>query len=92
MGLIDVALLRAAAVKNGVTEIGQTGDRLLLYSDTLDMKKVAAVSNALRGRISVATSPRTHIKVKLGENQSEIEALKQVMALMLLTDKKEEKE
>ncbi|MBQ2829197.1 MAG: transcription-repair coupling factor [Clostridia bacterium] len=92
MGLIDVVLLRAAAVKNGISEIGQAGDRLLLYSDTLDMKKVAAVSNALRGRITVATSPRTHIKVKLGENQSEIDALKQVMALMLLTDKKEEKE
>ncbi len=92
MGLIDVALLRAAASKNGISEIGQAGDRLLLYSDVLDMKKVAALSNAMRGRVTVATSPRAHIKVKIAEKQSSADALKQVMALMLLTDKKEEKE
>ncbi len=90
MGLIDIALLRAAAVQNGITEIGQTKDRLLLYSDVLDMKKIAALSNAMRGRISVATSPRTHFKVKLIDGQSQTEALKQTMALMLLVDKKEE--
>ncbi len=90
MGLIDIALLRAAAVQNGITEIGQTKDRLLLYSDILDMKKIAALSNALRGRITVATSPRTHFKVKLIDGQSQTDALKQVMALLLLADKKEE--
>ena len=90
MGLIDIALLRAAAVQNGITEIGQTKDRLLLYSDILDMKKIAALSNAMRGRITVATSPRTHFKVKLIDGQSQTDALKQTMALMLLTDKKAE--
>lgn len=92
MGLIDIALLRAAAVENGITEIGQTKDRLLIYSDVLDMKKIAALSNAMRGRISVATVPRTHFKVKLIDGQSQTEALKQTMALMLLANKKEEKE
>ena len=90
MGLIDIALLRAAAVQNGITEIGQTKDRLLLYSDILDMKKIAALSNAMRGRITVATSPRTHFKVKLIDGQSQTDALKQTMALLLLADKKAE--
>ena len=90
MGLIDIALLRAAAVQNGITEIGQTKDRLLLYSDILDMKKIAALSNAMRGRITVATSPRTHFKVKLIDGQSQTDALKQTMALLMLADKKEE--
>ncbi len=89
MGLIDIALLRAAAVKNSITEISQTKDRILLYSDVLDMKKIAALSNAMKGRISVATSPRPHFKVKITEGQSQTEALKQTMALMLLADKKE---
>ncbi len=90
MGLIDIALLRAAAVQNGITEIGQTKDRLLLYSDILDMKKIAALSNAMRGRITVATSPRTHFKVKLIDGQSQTDALKQTMALLMLADKKSE--
>ena len=90
MGLIDIALLRAAAVENNITEIGQTKDRLLIYSDVLDMKKIAALSNAMRGRISVATVPRPHFKVKLIDGQSQTEALKQTMALMLLANKKEE--
>ncbi len=89
MGLIDIALLRAAAVENNITEIGQTKDRLLIYSDVLDMKKIAALSNAMRGRISVATVPRPHFKVKLIDGQSQTEALKQTMALMLLANKKE---
>ncbi len=89
MGLIDIALLRAAAVENGITEIGQTKDRLLIYSDVLDMKKIAALSNAMRGRITVATSPRPHFKVKIIDGQSQTDALKQTMALMLLADKKE---
>ncbi len=90
MGLIDIALLRAAAVENNITEIGQTKDRLLIYSDVLDMKKIAALSNAMRGRISVATVPRPHFKVKLVEGQSQTEALKQTMALLLLANKKDE--
>ena len=90
MGLIDIALLRAAAVENNITEIGQNKDRLLIYSEVLDMKKIAALSNAMRGRISVATVPRPHFKVKIIDGQSQTEALKQTMALMLLADKKEE--
>ncbi len=92
MGLVDVALLRASAVKNGITEIGQAGDKLLLYVDTPDMKKIAALSDGMKGKVSIATQPRTHIKVKIGEKQSEIALLKRVMALMLLVDKKEQKE
>ncbi len=92
IGLIDIALVRAAAVKNNITEISQTKDRLLLYSDIMDMKKIAMLSNAMRGRITVATSPRSHFKVKLIDGQSQTDALKQTMALMLLADKKEAKE
>lgn len=92
MGLIDIALVRAAAVENDITEIGQTKDRLILYSDVIDMKKIAALSNAMKGRITVATTPRPHFKVKLIEGQSQTDALKQTMALMLLSGKKDEKE
>ncbi len=92
MGLIDIALVRAAAVENNITEIGQAKDRLLLYSDVIDMKKIAALSNAMRGRISVATTPRPHFKVKVLDGQNPTDALKQTMALMLLANKKETKE
>ncbi len=92
MGLIDIALVRAAAVENNITEIGQAKDRLLLYSDVIDMKKIAALSNAMRGRISVATTPRPHFKVKILDSQTPTDALKQTMALLLLANKKEIKE
>ena len=46
------------------------------------MKKIAYLSEAMRGRITIATQPRTHIKVKIGENQSEIALLKRTFFLL----------
>ncbi|MPM70588.1 hypothetical protein SDC9_117543 [bioreactor metagenome] len=93
MGLINISLLRNIAMDNGITEIGQQDNSLLLYTDILDMRMIAAISNMMKGRITVSTTGRTHFRVKMLKGQSQLEVLKQVLALMSLArERQAEKE
>ena len=81
-GLIDICLLRNSAMSLGIYEILQRNGALLLYSDTIDMKKVGRLSLVLKGRVMVSASARSYISVKILKNQEPIELLKQVMKIL----------
>ena len=87
MGLINISLLRNSAADNGIYEIGQEKDKIVFYSDILDMKKLSAVSNVIRGRLTVSTTGRTNFKVRMVKEQSQIDTIKQVIALMNIANK-----
>ncbi len=70
--LISVALLRAAAARNGITEIAQKGERLNFTLSTVDFGKVSALCGgaAYRGRLlfSAGEKPYLALKVRKGED------------------------
>ena len=66
LGLIDIALLRAVAMRHGIFEIGQNGDRAALYIEELNMPMIQAMAGALPGRVKVnAGGGKPFIAVKL---------------------------
>ena len=87
MGLVNISLLRNGASDNGIYEIGQEKDKIIFYTDMLDMRKLSAVSNAIKGRLTLNTAGRTSFKVKMAKGQSQTDTIKQVIALMSLASK-----
>ena len=66
MGLIHIALIRAAAAQRGIFEIGLGGERAALYIEALDMPMIQAMAKALPGRVKVAAGAgRPHIAIQL---------------------------
>jgi len=66
LGLVDIALVRAAAARCGVFEIGQGNERVSLFIEELNMPMIRAMGEALPGRIKVsAGAGRPFIAVKL---------------------------
>ena len=66
LGLIDIALVRAAAVRCGIFEIGHSNERAALYIEELNMPLIHAMSEALPKRVTVnAGAGRPFIAIKL---------------------------
>ncbi len=78
LGLITVSLLRGIAIRHGIYEIGKKADRLALYIDDLDMKKITLLAQKLPGRISVNASGKPHIAVTVRGGENQLELLKKV--------------
>lgn len=57
-GLVNVSLLRNSASGQGIYEISQRGNCLLLYSNAIDMQKVSRLAALLRGRILVSAGAK----------------------------------
>ena len=70
--LIAVALLRADAAKNGISEIGQKGTNLHFYLDGFDLQRVSALcgQEKYRGRLlfSAGEKPYLALRLKKGED------------------------
>lgn len=81
-GLIDISLLRNTAAANGIYEIGQKGQSVLLYVREMNTSMVLNLSSALRGRVSVADFGKKHIAVKIADNQMPIDTLKEVFGYL----------
>lgn len=81
-GLIRVALLRNTAISQGIYEIGQKGDCVLLYSENIDMKKVSVLGKEMKGRILVGAGKKTYISVKSSEDMPPVEALAKALSIM----------
>lgn len=81
-GLIRVALLRNTAISQGIYEIGQKGDCVLLYSENIDMKKVAVLGKEMKGRILVGAGKKPYISVKSSEELPPVEALAKALSIM----------
>lgn len=81
-GLIRVALLRNTAISQGIYEIGQKGDCVLLYSENVDMKKVSVLGKEMKGRILVGAGKKPYISVKSSEDLPPVEALAKALSIM----------
>ena len=80
MGLIDIALIRAAAARHGIFEIGLGGERAALYIEALDMPMIQAMAEALPGRVKVsAGAGRPFIAIQLRKQESLLETLKRAL-------------
>lgn len=81
-GLIRVALLRNTAISQGIYEIGQKGDCVLLYSENIDMKKVSVLGKEMKGRILVGAGKKPYISVKSSGDLPPVEALAKALSIM----------
>lgn len=77
-GLIEVSLCRNRASSLGIYEIGQKGNTLALYCETIDPAVVLEISSVLRSRISITASGKQSINVKMLPSQSPLETLSEV--------------
>lgn len=77
-GLIEVSLCRNRASELGIYEIGQKGDTLVLYCESIDPALVLEISAILRKRVSVTASGKQSINVKMNSGQSPLDTLKEI--------------
>lgn len=78
-GLIDVALLRNLAAQNGIEEVKQQGDTVLLYPHSLDLPLAAALSAAMKGRMMVSAGAKPYYAVKIKKGLSELDTLRETL-------------
>lgn len=83
-GLIDIALLRNLASSQGIYEIKQQNDSLLLYQKHVDMKKVSVLlaSAAMRRRVMLNAGAKPYLAVKLQPGQTPLDALGEILRLL----------
>lgn len=77
-GLIDISLLRNTATGAGIYEIGQKGDRIILYMNEIPTTLVLNLSAVLRGRIGVSDFGKKYISVRILPDEEPLQALKEV--------------
>ena len=78
-GLVDISLVRVSAARAGIYEIGQKRDALILYSDTLNAQRVKLAVAALPGRITVNSSAKPYLAVRVAPGEKPLELLKQAL-------------
>lgn len=79
-GLIDVALIRNTAASLGIYEIKQQPGALLLYQHKIDMKQVAALIPAMKGRVMVNAGPKPYLSIKISKDASPLTVLREVFS------------
>lgn len=91
-GLVNVSLLRNSAAAQGVYEVSQRGNCLLLYSNAIDMQKVSRLATLLRGRILVSAGAKPYISVKMAAGQTPVDTLEEALRIYAVEpgQKKEE--
>ncbi|MFV0402266.1 MAG: transcription-repair coupling factor [Oscillospiraceae bacterium] len=81
-GLVDVALVRGRASRLGITEITQSGERILLYPEQLDMHMAGAVASKMQGRVMVNAGMRPYFSVKQNPGQGPVDTIRETLELM----------
>jgi len=80
LGLVDIALVRAAAARCGIFEMGLSGERAALYIEELNMPMIHAMGEAMPGRVKVAAgSGRPHIAIKLVPGEDMLRTVKKAL-------------
>ena len=82
LGLIEISQLRNTAASLGIYEIGQNGQNLILYWNTIDMRGVTRLNEAMKGHILVSAGSKPYVSVKVDNPKDTIKTLKS--ALMIL--------
>ncbi len=81
-GLVTVSLLRGTALRHGVYEIKETGGKMLLYIDRLDMDKVRYLASQMRGRVMVSAAVKPHIAIRVGQKEDRLSLLGRAFDLL----------
>lgn len=81
-GLVDISLVRVSAAGADIYEIGQKRDALILYSDTLNAQRVKLAVAALPGRITVNSSAKPYLAVRVAPGEKPLELLKQALSAL----------
>ena len=81
-GLITVSLLRGTALRHGVYEIKESGGKMMLFIDALDMDKVRYLASHMRGRIMVSAAAKPHIAIRVGQKEDRLAVLTRAFDLM----------
>lgn len=82
LGLIDVSLLRNTAAARGIYEIGQKNNSVILYVNEIDTNTVLNLSASMRGRVSIMDYGKKHIAVKIKDDQSPLDTLKEIFGYL----------
>ena len=88
MGLIKVAMLKNIAADNGIYEITQRGNNILLFVHALD-KSILARLAVLRGRVMANASIKPYYAVRILNGQTALEALEQVIQALSAAENEE---
>lgn len=78
LGLIDIALIRNSAMKNGIYEIKQNKDAFLLYIDDVKSPFVGELIKNLRGNVLVSAGNKPYITVRFSEKKNVLSSLKEI--------------
>ncbi len=81
-GLVQVALLRNRASSLGIREIKQQENNLLLFRDGFDMKRIAALIAAMRGRVMVNAGTKPYVSVKIPAGGEPLAVLEETLAVL----------
>ncbi len=81
-GLIRVALLRNQASRLGVREIRQQNSTIFFYRDRFDMKGVASLISAMRGRVMLNAGTKPYVSVRLLPGQTPLAAMEDTLRLL----------
>lgn len=82
MGLIDIALFRSKAAKNGIYEISQQANTLNVKVTEIKQEQVAKLCDGLRGRVTLHPTEKPYYSVNLKSGQSVSAALKEIAELL----------
>ena len=81
-GLVQIALLRNRASALGIREIKQQGDALLLFRDGFDMKRIAELISAMRGRVMVNAGTKPYVSVKVPAGKEPLGVLEEALRVL----------
>lgn len=81
-GLIDVSLLRNSAADIGIFEISQKADKLILYVENADMKKIGKLVAAMSNRITISATANPYIGILIKPGESTLSLLRKAVSIM----------
>jgi transcription-repair coupling factor (superfamily II helicase) len=82
MGLINIALFRSKAAKNGIYEITQTANTLCLKVTEIKEEQMKTLCDGLKDRVALNVSDKPFYSVKLKNGQSLSSALNEIAELL----------
>lgn len=91
MGLIEVALLRNIAAENGIYEIIQRGNALILFVNTIEKELLSRLA-VLKGRVMSTASSKPYYTVRVKNGQSSLDCLKEITDALGSNNTTEEEE
>lgn len=85
-GLIRVAHMKNSAADNGIYEITQRGNCLILFVKFIDRETLSRLA-VMRGRVSANASAKPYYSVRLLPKQSPVSCLSEIISLLTKNDK-----